>query len=446
VFAALAGLTALAALAVLLPRVGAPPTPPVATARQGDFTLTITAPRADYGAGDVIDVHAEVRYDGTADTMTVSGETPLVAFGIEQQGGAIQQLSVGDANRRRCTPYELRKGVPLTVGYTKSGGWGAEDPNADFYLAYFNDPELRLPAGTWRVFAIAFFSTSTTTDCHDTGTLTASMTLRVASSAVRPADAGEPTKMSTEAFAAGVQSGKLAGQTVLVDGRIDPGPPIPHATCAPFAACYMGQLAGVTPALDVLSPVLATTESASTMHVDPTVAKWAWWQQPQPPVEGDLVLKVGEDSTIQYLGRLTPSGGGLAWIPAAAGRRDPNGTQLDDVMLVEGWLTGIGGFDDCSTLSEVSIAAGFPQRYCGNPAWIVDSPNDFSVEGIRVQNGAYFTFAPNATPLSSTAKIVEPRWGRYAVVRRLEDWCIDRQPTCWQWEIVGRLTDATSTT
>jgi hypothetical protein len=48
--------------------------------------------------------------------------------------------------------------MPLSSRLTKSGGFTAEDPDAAFYQAFFADPVVRLPAGEWRITAVASFT------------------------------------------------------------------------------------------------------------------------------------------------------------------------------------------------------------------------------------------------------------------------------------------------
>ena len=52
-----------------------------------------------------------------------------------------------------CGQHEFPRLVPVAVPFRKTGGFSADDPNADFYRAFFADPVLRLPAGRWQVTA-----------------------------------------------------------------------------------------------------------------------------------------------------------------------------------------------------------------------------------------------------------------------------------------------------
>jgi hypothetical protein len=59
----------------------------------------------------------------------------------------------------------------------KSGGYSPDEPLASFYAAYFDSPELRLPAGTWTIGAGGSWYIG---DCGDElHSLSASVTLVV---------------------------------------------------------------------------------------------------------------------------------------------------------------------------------------------------------------------------------------------------------------------------
>ncbi len=182
--APLAGLVGIAAalilLVVALPRYGPDgPGPSVSTSaissteRSGDFTLTISSARSDYSAGEPIHVVATFAYGGATPVITVTGATELIGFGIEQQDGDIRN---GPAWDEACRLYELSAGVPLVTEFSKSGGFSNSGPDAEFWRAYFNDPILRLPAGTWRIFAVAQFGQQ---GCGSELEMSASIVIRV---------------------------------------------------------------------------------------------------------------------------------------------------------------------------------------------------------------------------------------------------------------------------
>jgi hypothetical protein len=134
----------------------------VQTGRGGDadWEVTIQTVNASYRAGEPIDVAAALRYGGALAKATAwgSGSGPI-SFGIKRIDGTID---IGGAQTDDCRPSDWPRGVAVPIRFAKSGGWIPEDPNAAFYKAYFAEPQLRLPAGTWQLTAAADFWTGGT--------------------------------------------------------------------------------------------------------------------------------------------------------------------------------------------------------------------------------------------------------------------------------------------
>jgi hypothetical protein len=135
---------------------GPPPeqTPPDAFAaeRRGDFQLTIESDRPHYRTGNVIHVIATLRYEGAgATTIWGSGAGPVGFTVVRVDDG----LTPGEPGfRLDCQSHPFRAGDPVTYPFRKSGGFTQNAPNLDFVESYFDDPELHLPTGTWRVIAM----------------------------------------------------------------------------------------------------------------------------------------------------------------------------------------------------------------------------------------------------------------------------------------------------
>lgn len=56
----------------------------------GAFTLSLASEKVEYGPGEPIDIEAELMYDGTQQTIALSGVESLVnGFGIEQLDGPL---------------------------------------------------------------------------------------------------------------------------------------------------------------------------------------------------------------------------------------------------------------------------------------------------------------------------------------------------------------------
>ena len=86
--------------------------------------------------------------------VEASGGQPM-SFGIVEVGGrrAIEPPFGGKCNR-----VTISQGAPFNSQIIKSGGFSANDPDAGFYVDFFEDPELHLPPGTWDITANASFS------------------------------------------------------------------------------------------------------------------------------------------------------------------------------------------------------------------------------------------------------------------------------------------------
>lgn len=113
------------------------------------ITLTVTAEPAVVAAGDTIDVEAVLSHD-RPDALIVSGSgSGPVAFSVTRLEDGL--TSGAPAWTSDCARHEIPMGDPMVVPFSKSGGYTPDDPNADFLEVYFADPELTLPAGSWRI-------------------------------------------------------------------------------------------------------------------------------------------------------------------------------------------------------------------------------------------------------------------------------------------------------
>lgn len=116
------------------------------------FESFISAP-ATGTAGEPVEVGGTFAYVGGEPTVTVTGSgSGLVFWGAEQLDGPIH---VEPAWRSGLRHYDFETGDIETHSFTKGGAFATDGPDAEFWSAWFADPELRLPAGTWRIYALA---------------------------------------------------------------------------------------------------------------------------------------------------------------------------------------------------------------------------------------------------------------------------------------------------
>lgn len=132
------------------------PLPVEVTDSDAEFRLTIIAPRTIYRSDEPIEVRATLTYIGPAAVAEVAGSgSGVVGFRLEDLEGPLDQEPISTSD---CVPHHFARGVALQVPFQKSGGWSADDANAAFWKAFFDDPVLRLPAGRWRITAVASFA------------------------------------------------------------------------------------------------------------------------------------------------------------------------------------------------------------------------------------------------------------------------------------------------
>jgi hypothetical protein len=144
----------------------------------GTFRLAPEASQGRYRAGQVIEVAATLTYRGPDATTEARGPgTGLIGFGVESDDPSIR---IGPAFTTDCAPWHLTRDEGADYPFVKSGGHGEDEPLAPFYRSDVDTPELRLPAGTWAIFAGgSFYSGDGCGEAFPLHELTASVTVIV---------------------------------------------------------------------------------------------------------------------------------------------------------------------------------------------------------------------------------------------------------------------------
>jgi hypothetical protein len=137
-----------------------PPLPPLsksASDGNGDFALKLAAGQTDYPANEPIaDIQATLAYAGAQNSIDVTGGAQLIeSWQLEQLDGPFDQLGAEPAP---CREYTIQRAQPVAANFAKSGAYSHRDPLAPYWTAYFADPDLRLPPGTWRISVGSAFS------------------------------------------------------------------------------------------------------------------------------------------------------------------------------------------------------------------------------------------------------------------------------------------------
>ncbi len=126
--------------------------PVTAVAEDGMFRLELTTPHGTYGLGDAIGPVARVTFLGPDAAVTVQHTHSQLVFQIHEVDG-VRAMEGG--SRFSCESTNIVKGEPLVVPFGKSGS--PDDPALGFDLAWYEDPVLTLPVGTWRITATMDF-------------------------------------------------------------------------------------------------------------------------------------------------------------------------------------------------------------------------------------------------------------------------------------------------
>jgi hypothetical protein len=114
------------------------------------FVLTLRADDPVVREGDEITVIATIASPG-GDALIMGSPSGIVGFSVTRIEDGLTSGPPGW--RAACQEYTV-PAEPMEIPFAKSGGWGADDPDADFLRTYFADSALTLPAGTWRIDAI----------------------------------------------------------------------------------------------------------------------------------------------------------------------------------------------------------------------------------------------------------------------------------------------------
>ena len=117
------------------------------THTSGNFIMTLNSDRKVYTTEDVINIWATLEYIGDGDTVEIWHGCPFMLF------------SISDGNDFRTEAWQfliadlsvLQRGRVYHFDYQKSGGWDADAPDAEFWENFFNEPDLLLPAGEYRI-------------------------------------------------------------------------------------------------------------------------------------------------------------------------------------------------------------------------------------------------------------------------------------------------------
>lgn len=154
-----------------------PPAQPGAHAAQlqAPYLVTLDLPRDTWKAGEPITGAATLSLVQGAGADIGGASGGLLAFGYASADGVHHVEPVSDA---ACRGYRLATATPMSASLSHSGAFYPEQPDFEFNRAFITAPDVRLPAGDWKISAIASFAAGK--DCSGASrTITATLTIRV---------------------------------------------------------------------------------------------------------------------------------------------------------------------------------------------------------------------------------------------------------------------------
>jgi hypothetical protein len=121
--------------------------PVFASTEDESFRLSLSTPNGTYATDEVIEPVASLTYLGPRDSLQVFHAASPIGFSIREVGG---DRVMGGGMDMPCLSTDLPRGRPMEFPFAKAGAPG--EPN-EFDRAWYEDPALRLPGGTWRLTA-----------------------------------------------------------------------------------------------------------------------------------------------------------------------------------------------------------------------------------------------------------------------------------------------------
>ncbi len=127
---------------------------PSASSTDGSFRLELVLPRTEWKADEPLTGTAILSFDGSGPTK-VYGSGSVLNFAYAEVGGTRRVEPVWTAD---CATHDLDPATPITKPVDKSGAASDGGPDTAWLHSFIVARDVRLPAGTWDVTALAIFT------------------------------------------------------------------------------------------------------------------------------------------------------------------------------------------------------------------------------------------------------------------------------------------------
>lgn len=116
---------------------------------ENGFSLKLYADNSVYSTDDAIKIWATLEYAGDEDSVTIWHGNPYIVFSITD--GA--DLYISEFVHDIMMSTVLEEGEQYRFDYVKSGEYDTVESDADFWESFYQEEELKLPAGTYTISA-----------------------------------------------------------------------------------------------------------------------------------------------------------------------------------------------------------------------------------------------------------------------------------------------------
>jgi hypothetical protein len=139
------------------------------------FEMRLNVEKTTYKEGEPIVLSASLTYTGDEKEFTVWGSSSA-KVGFTLTDG--KDFDMDGASTSDLTHMKFARGETMEFPFVKSGGYGSDDPDAEFWRAFYAEKELKLPAGQYLIAAHCNFSlTQDVVDSHYDGDVYTTITV-----------------------------------------------------------------------------------------------------------------------------------------------------------------------------------------------------------------------------------------------------------------------------
>ncbi|OBZ16462.1 hypothetical protein [Bacillus sp. FJAT-26390] len=138
------------------------------------FEMKLNITKTTFKVGEPIVYSTSLTYIGEQKSFTIWGPETYIGFYLTDG----KKLRMDGASTMELMSTKLIRGETLEFPFSKSGGYGSKDPDADFWKKFYSEKDLLLPPGTYLIAASCNFSlTQEVVDSHYKGEVYTTITV-----------------------------------------------------------------------------------------------------------------------------------------------------------------------------------------------------------------------------------------------------------------------------